>query len=642
MSKLTEALTAAAGNAGGDSLYVEDVFSTYLYEGTGSSLAIDNGIDLDGEGGLLWLKGRDAISSNTLFDTETGTGTRLITNATGTYSSTFTSFNSDGFTLSAAQAGELTNASGATYASWTFRKAPGFFDVQKWTGDGTVRQIPHNLGSTPGVIIVKRTDGTSNWYVQHISTGPTKSLFLDTTSAASTRPDWGNTAPTDSVFTVDGTAVTATNYSGFEYVAYIFAHDAQEFGADGDESIINCGSFTTNGSGVATVSLGWEPQYILFKGTENVDNWYLNDSMRGMPVGGSSANLSPNTSGAEVAGGYNTEPNADGFTANPGIGNKPYIYIAIRRPMKVPESGTEVFAAITRTGTGANATITGLGFNPDEIISQTRGLTYGGIWFSRLRGGNQALYPPSTAAEYTSTNCVTEFSTNGYKLGTDGSNQINSNTVTYANWCFKRAPSFMDVVCYTGTGSATTQAHNLGAVPEMMICKRRSTARQWLVYTAPTGNTKGLFLNVDAVPNTFTGYWNDTTPTDSVFTLGNGFDTNSSGDTYVAYLFATLAGVSKVGSYTGTAASLDLDMGFTGGARFFLCKRTDATGDWYTYDSARGIVAGNDPYLLLNTTAAEVTNTDYVDPLAAGLTLTAAGSSTINVSGGSYIFLAIA
>jgi hypothetical protein len=78
---------------------------------------------------------------------------------------------------------------------------------------------------------------------------------------------------------------------------------------------------------------------------------------------------------------------------------------------------------------------------------------------------------------------------------------------------------------------------------------------------------------------------------------------NGNGETYISYLFATLAGVSKVGSYTGTAADLNVDCGFSAGARFILIKRTDSTGDWYVWDSARGIVVGNDPYILLNSTA---------------------------------------
>jgi hypothetical protein len=111
---------------------------------------------------------------------------------------------------------------------------------------------------------------------------------------------------------------------------------------------------------------------------------------------------------------------------------------------------------------------------------------------------------------------------------------------------------------------------------------------------------------------------------------------------YVAYLFATCAGVSKVGSYTGTATTLQIDCGFTSGARFVLIKRTDSTGDWYVWDTARGIVSGNDPYLLLNSTAAEVTNTDYIDTYSAGFEISSTAPAAINASGGTYIFLAIA
>ena len=117
---------------------------------------------------------------------------------------------------------------------------------------------------------------------------------------------------------------------------------------------------------------------------------------------------------------------------------------------------------------------------------------------------------------------------------------------------------------------------------------------------------------------------------------------NLSSNTYVAYLFATLAGVSKVGSYTADGTLTTIDCGFSAGARFILIKRYDAAGDWYYWDYSRGIVAGNDPYLLLNTNAAEVTGTDYIDPDNSGFQITAAGSSTINVDTGEYIFLAIA
>jgi hypothetical protein len=116
----------------------------------------------------------------------------------------------------------------------------------------------------------------------------------------------------------------------------------------------------------------------------------------------------------------------------------------------------------------------------------------------------------------------------------------------------------------------------------------------------------------------------------------------ASGQTFVAYLFATCAGVSKVGSYTGTGTTLQVNCGFATGARFVMIKRTDDTGNWFFWDSARGIVAGNDPYLLFNGTAAEVTNTDYIDSYSPGFELSSTAPSAINASGGTFIFLAIA
>jgi hypothetical protein len=97
-----------------------------------------------------------------------------------------------------------------------------------------------------------------------------------------------------------------------------------------------------------------------------------------------------------------------------------------------------------------------------------------------------------------------------------------------------------------------------------------------------------------------------------------------------------------VGSYTGTGTTKQIDCGFTAGARFVMIKRTDSTGDWYVWDSARGIVAGNDPYLLLNSTAAEVTSTDYIDTYSAGFEISSTAPVAINANGGTYLFLAIA
>jgi hypothetical protein len=156
------------------------------------------------------------------------------------------------------------------------------------------------------------------------------------------------------------------------------------------------------------------------------------------------------------------------------------------------------------------------------------------------------------------------------------------------------------------------------------------------------GATRGFYLNQPDAAVTSSIFWNNTTPTSSVFTVNTNVSVNGSGSTYVAYLFATCAGVSKVGSYTGTGTTLQIDCGFTGGARFVMIKRTDSAGDWYVWDTARGIVSGNDPYLLLNSTAAEVTSTDYIDTYSAGFEISSTAPAAINASAGTYIFLAIA
>ena len=129
--------------------------------------------------------------------------------------------------------------------------------------------------------------------------------------------------------------------------------------------------------------------------------------------------------------------------------------------------------------------------------------------------------------------------------------------------------------------------------------------------------------------------------------LGSYANTNHNGIGMIAYLFASLDGISKIGTYSGTGSNIDIDCGFTAGARFVLVKRTDGSngqhvGDWYLWDTTRGIVSGDDPYLLLNSTAVQVTNTDYIDPLNAGFTVNSSAPAALNASGGTYLFLAIA
>ncbi len=178
----------------------------------------------------------------------------------------------------------------------------------------------------------------------------------------------------------------------------------------------------------------------------------------------------------------------------------------------------------------------------------------------------------------------------------------------------------------------------------MMLIKRRDTTAQWQFYFAGLGNTKSVQMP-DNDKVTSSGLFNNTSPTSSVFTVGVNSPVNASGGTYVAYLAATCAGVSKVGTYTGTGTTQQIDCGFAAGARFVLIKNVgvnDYAYGYYVWDTARGIVSGNDPYLLLNSTAAEVTNTDYIDTYSAGFEISSTAPAGINANGDQFVYWAIA
>jgi len=317
--------------------------------------------------------------------------------------------------------------------------------------------------------------------------------------------------------------------------------------------------------------------------------------------------------------------------------------MAIRRgPLAVPEDATEVFAVDVDGGTNNHYTS---GFPVDLGVYKSKLNTYNWSFNDRLRGA-LSLKSNSTAAE--NGNAVAVFDNNTGWADSAGL------TSEYPSWMWKRAPNFFEVVAYTGNSTAgRTVSHNLGVAPEMMWVKKRNSSSNsnWKVYHVANGNNYHMFLNLTSKGATSAGSWNNTTPTDSVFTLGNAQDVNNSGDSYIAYLFASLDGVSKCGGYTGNGAgeyvtggsSQTIDCGFTSGARFVLIKSTSiASNDWQLWDSARGIVAGNDPHLSLNTTAAEVTSDDSVDAHSSGFTVNQAAATNVNASGETYIFYAIA
>ena len=634
--------------------YVDDVFSTYLYTGTGSTQTITNGIDLSGEGGWVWTKQRSLAGDHWTFNTESGvpyaTVRPNLTNSQFSGDTTLlTSFNSDGFTLGADTSNRQLNTSGTTMVSWTFRKQAGFFDVVTYTGNSTSgRGIAHNLGSTPGFVIVKCTSDAEVWRCFHRTFSAGDDVSLNSTGAVAANGHFPTVPDSDNFYVGAGNQVNGTSKT---YVAYVFAHDDQSFGDNADESIIKCGSYTGNGT-VANatteqpgpeIDLGWEPQWVMIKRTDSTSDWFIFDNMRGFSVdytGQDKNYLRANGSNAESALSSSfayLRLTSTGFKITAGTGSffnengGEYIYVAIRRPMKPITTNTELFNPIAVTTTTPTQTYS-VGFPADLFLQGFRTLGISARTNSRITGSEPYLQTASNAAEQSGFGGEWDLQ--------DDYAQSSGVSTTAISYFFRRAPGFMDAVGYRGNATAgTTYSHSLTVAPELMIVKRRDGNGGWQVYSSALGATKYLVLDENYAEGTSSNQWNDTAPTASVFTLGN-IDTNESGVYYVAYLFATLAGVSKVGSYTGTGSPITVDCGFTSGARFILIKRTDSTGDWYYFDTARGINAGADPYLSLNTTDVE-SSTDAIDTDSSGFIVNAAGGG-LNTSGGEYIFLAIA
>jgi hypothetical protein len=647
---MTLPLNLLASSAPSAPTYVDDVFSTYLYTGNGSTQTITNGIDLAGKGGMVWIKQREGpeAQANGLFDTSRGTLNRLVSEFTdGQFSqaNSLTAYNSNGFSLGSFSE---TNLNNRKIVSWTFRKAAKFFDIQTYTGNGASggRQISHSLGIAPGMVIIKKTSaGPDNWYVWHRGTTAGRYILLND-SGGETATVAANVFGNDTI-TVDPTSTYVTignnarvNENTSSYVMYCFAHDTTTDG------IVQCGSWTTDGSGnIPDVTLGWEPQYYLVKNSSGSGDWRVFDSMRNWIVGNvASSALYPSASYAE---GNNTSPHSPMATGLKGNGTTSagvtYIYLAIRRPNKPPTSGTQVYNAIARTGTGAVATITGVGFAPDLAIIENRSAGYAPTIRDKLRGIAKNLDSTTAGSEFSINDDITALTNDGAKLDADGSYQyVNWNAATYINWFFRRAVGVFDIVCYTGTGSATTVTHGLGAVPELIIVKGRSSSGSyWRVYCAPLTATKGLYFQSTSPTVDPDLAWNSTTPTASVFSVSSGDEVNVTSTTYVAYLFATKAGISKVGSYTGNGSNQNIECGFAAGARFVMIKRTDSSGNWNVFDSVRGIIAGDDPALFLNNASVEATY-DSIDPYTGGFNVVQEGTRNLNVTSATYIYLAFA
>lgn len=308
---------------------VEDVFSVDLYSGNATSRSINNGIDLNGEGGLVWIKRRNTTSDHHWFDTNRGRDLSLSSNrtyadVTGWYPGWFSSFDSTGFSLGSNNS--YTNQVNINYAAYSIRKAPKFFDVITYTGNSATRNIPHNLGSQPGMVIIKaRSSSTLGWYVWHkeqyasSTPGPNRMFSLNSTQSAQV---YGViTGATDAHVSVINNATV--NSSSHTYVMYVFAADTP--------NLIKTGIYSGNSTS-QTINVGFQPQWVLIKNASQQTDWIMTDSTRG-----TNKQLFPNANYAEQQSGvYVTGFTSNGFSlsSNSSVNAtySQYAYMAIAAP----------------------------------------------------------------------------------------------------------------------------------------------------------------------------------------------------------------------------------------------------------------------------------------------------------------------
>jgi len=405
--------------------------------------------------------------------------------------------------------------------------------------------------------------------------------------------------------------------------------------------------------------------------------FYKNNSLQGTVTNISTSEVffplrSPNTSGSGGAGVFN-------FGQRPFSYTPPSGFLTLNtRNLPTPTIGTtsttqagDYFDVVTYTGAGGTQTISGLQFQPDFIWGKARSAAYGSALFDSVRGygSTKGLVSNLTQAEgtvsaqygYISTNTSTGFTA---AAGNDSSNPnaaLNESGVTYVAWNWKAngAGSTNTAGTITSTVSANTSAgfsivtftapasgsftigHGLGVAPAMIITKARSTTNFWVSYHQSIGNTGMVALNRTDAVATSSLYWGNTSPTSTVFTIGDA-STFSSNATGVAYCFAQIAGYSAFGSYVGNGVA-DGPFIYTGfRPRYFILKNITSAQSWSVQDTSRSPYNVGSAVLLPNSSSAELTGTDFIDIVSNGFKIRHSSSGNNNNSGDTYIYMAFA
>lgn len=335
------------------------------------------------------------------------------------------------------------------------------------------------------------------------------------------------------------------------------------------------------------------------------------------------------------------------------------------------------FNPVLYNGNSSGASVTGVGFQPDFVWMKCRSTARNHELLNAVTGGSSTLFSNLTNAEATDQR-ISSFNADGFTYTTN-SNSANTGD-TFAAWNWKgggtgvsntsgtitstvsaNTTAGFSIVTYTGNATqGATVGHGLGVTPAMLIVKSRSLATDWVVQHKSAGTAPSkLILNSTAAVTNSAPEWNNAggTPTafnSTVFTIGaSGYSVNNSGETYLAYVFAEVAGYSAFGSYVGNGVGFvgyDGPFVYTGfRPRYVLIKvasgSTDmGAGKWCIYDAARNPYNVTNLLLYANRSDAEGNGSPYldVDILSNGFKIRGGNFGEINGNGNTYIYAAFA
>jgi hypothetical protein len=300
-----------------------------LYTGNGTATGNTQVVTNSGtfQPDLVWIKARNDTTWNLLYDSVRGINNPLSSNQTAaqsTVANTFSSFNSNGFTVdfnSGFVNTVTTNENTRTYVGWQWRAGNGVtssntngsltsttsvnatagFSIVTYTGNATTNAtVGHGLGVTPKFIIIKNKSAVADWLVYTTAVdGSLDFLFLNTTAA---KADSGSNLPTSNVFSLS--SAVNTNGSGNTMIAYCFSEIP---------GFSKFGSYVGNGNADgAFVYCGFNPEFLMVKRTDTTGDWNIVDAARNT-FNPETLILAPNQAALEAASGVSIDFLSNGF-----------------------------------------------------------------------------------------------------------------------------------------------------------------------------------------------------------------------------------------------------------------------------------------------------------------------------------------